>query len=62
MLWILGLAVIFALVAVAAVVTERRRSSLGGDAREDRFINPTRDRYKSLADKEQEHPDHGTAG
>lgn len=62
MLWILGLAVIFVLVAVAAVVTERRRSSLGGDAREDRFMHPTRDRYKSLADKEQEHPDHGTAG
>lgn len=62
MLWILGFAVIFVLVAVAAVITERRRSSLGGDAREDRFINRTRDRYKSLADKEQEHPDHGTAG
>lgn len=62
MMWILGLTVIFLIVAVTALVTERRRSSLGGDAREDRFVNPTRDRYKSLADKEQEHPDHGTAG
>lgn len=62
MLWILGLAVIFVLVAVAAVVTERRRRSLGEDAREDRFVNPARDRYTSMADKEQEHPDHGTAG
>jgi len=62
MLWILGFAAIVVLVAASAVITERRRNSLGGDAREDRFFNPTRDRYKSLADKEQEHPDHGTAG
>lgn len=39
---------------VAAVVTERRRIP-GEDARDDRFINPVKYRYKSWADKENEH-------
>lgn len=55
MWWIIGLALIFVAVTLAAVITERRRHALGNDAREDRFTNPNRDRYKTQADKEQQH-------
>jgi hypothetical protein len=53
--WIVVLALVFVAVAVAAVITERRRSGSGEDIREDRFINPGRNRYKSMTDRQQEH-------
>lgn len=55
MWWIIGLALLLAAVILAAVITERRRRPLGKDAREDRFINLDRDRYKTQADKQQQH-------
>lgn len=45
---------ILLVVVVAAVVTERRRIP-GDDVSEDRVINPGKHRYKSWADKENEH-------
>lgn len=48
---LLGSALI--VVIVVAVVTERRRRGLGGDSRDDRFVNPHT--YQSWTDKESGH-------
>ena len=40
--WLVVLVLLTAVLAGAAVVTARRRGRSGEDAREDRFVNPTR--------------------
>lgn len=60
MWWLLVLVTLVGVVAVVALVTERRRRGLGGDAREDRFREPGRDRPRRWADKYGEHG--GTGG
>lgn len=47
------IAVALVLVVVGALATERRRRGLGGDAREDRFVNPST--YQSWTDKQSGH-------
>ena len=59
MWWLLVLVTFVGVVAVVALVTERRRRALGDDAREDRFVEPGRDRPKGWAEK---HGEHGGTG
>ena len=42
MWWLLNLLVVVLVVGIVAVVSERRRATIGPDAREDRFRNPSR--------------------
>jgi hypothetical protein len=55
MWWLLVLILLVLVAAVAAVVVARRRATVGVDAREDRFVNPGRDRPSSGMDKYSEH-------
>ena len=55
MWWLAALVALLVLVGVAAVAVERRRGSVGGDAREDRFIDPGKNRPKRLSEKLGEH-------
>jgi len=48
--WLLILLVVVLVVGIVAVVSERRRATIGPDAREDRFKNPSR--APSWRDKE----------
>ena len=60
MWWLLILILIVLALAVVALLTERRRNAMGGDAREDRFENPNR--VKSGTEKMGEHGSPGGGG
>jgi hypothetical protein len=53
--WLLILVLVVVVVGIVAVVLERRRATIGPDAREDRFKNPSR--APSWRDKEHGGPD-----
>ena len=60
MWWLLALVALLVLVGIAAVAVERRRGSVGDDAREDRFLDPAKHRPKRLSEKLGEHgPNNG---